>query len=155
MPDEDARSGRFAHLKRTPAEELAERLQRGEFISARDIGGLLRADPPNGWPVELIDHAAGLLDGTIRQGRGRRPEGGKTIIDAHMSLVYSALMRWLNGDRDLPEEVGAFVEEHMSEFDERRARHEIAAGLTSVWFYGHKGHAKKIANRISSRKTAI
>ncbi len=144
--------GIFEHIRQTEAEGLARRLARGEFVYPDELAEVLRKEPPAHWPDALLEHACGLLDGSIRPKRGPRPNRHEKLETTQFRLIYSAMKHWDEEDSGLPDEMIAFAGEHSQSFHHTLSRHECAARLTSIWFYGHDGHHAKILNRISSRK---
>lgn len=144
--------GNFDHISQNKSEELAWRLGKGEFIYPDELAEVLRQEPPESWPEALLEHVCGLLDGSIRPKRGPRPNPYAKREPFEFRMIYSAMKRWDEEDSDLPDEIIAFAREHSQTLHHALSRHERAARLTSIWFYGHDGHHAKILNRISSRK---
>lgn len=118
---------------------------------AGKVSAELRAQGPAGMPDEVVSWLADYLDGKIRRGRPAEPRAVE--ITRYYGLIYSACTTCLNGGTDFPEEFISFVREQNAGLHHRLAIHERAAALTSTWCHGHEGHAKKILNRISSRKS--
>lgn len=146
------KKGKFDHLHQTRSDELGWRLGKGEFIYPDELAVVLRQEPPEQWPEALLEHVCGLLDGSIRPKRGPRPNRYEKLETIELRLIYSAMKHWDEEDSDLPDEMIAFAKEHSQNFHHTLSRHERAARLTSIWFFGHDGHHANILNRISSRK---
>lgn len=140
-----------------PYSELLHLLRSGEVAAmtaqafAGKVSAELRAQGPAAMPGEIATWLADYLDGKVR--RGRPAEPGAAGITRYYGLIYRACVDCLNGGADLPGEFISFVLEHNAALHHRLAIHERAAALTSIWCHGHDGHAKKILNRISSRKS--
>jgi hypothetical protein len=153
---EDGRKPRFVVGIR-PYGELLHLLKTGEVAAmtpgefAAMIAAELRVQGPSRMPDEVAVWLADHLEGKRR--RGRPAEARSSEITRYYSLIYHACASCLRGEGDFPEEFIRFVEEQNAQLHRTMAVHERAAALTSIWCHRHDGHAKKIMNRISARKT--
>ncbi|PJI86336.1 hypothetical protein BC777_2705 [Yoonia maricola] len=136
-----------------PAEELASRLDRDEFLTTSLIAEFIRKTPPKDWPQQLSIHVAGLLDRSKKAPRGRPPNKYQVVEDVRIQIHRRSALKVLQGETDdIPSEFVELVLQMKDDLEPSPALYEKAKAITSILILGHDGHVKKVQDRYSSKK---
>lgn len=133
---------------------VENQLENGEFVNGRQIAAALRQHKGKQLPDNVLHHVCGLLDGTIKQKRGRKTV--KKLAMIQQPCVQRAIYQnILKQARQRKKKLGGFTAlgiHHRDNLCQDMAANELAARLTARKAGMGNDGWRSLQNQLSSHK---
>lgn len=148
-PEANAPKFRFKHV---PFARISRQISEGlaASIDPAELAAEIRKHGAEKMPPDVVDFLCGHLEGKIeRRGRRGDTDTEKREIARTAKLFYSMLSMAEAKDPDTPQEALELYDTLRESVAEGYAPYETRWRMVSRLLYGHPGHSRSLANRVS------